>query len=311
MNKRRLKKEVKIGIIIIVIITVILIGIKIISVRSTNEFMLSKLGYSKEEISNILKLKNTEVLTLVKGYSYQKHLNSLIKDKYFMFKNLDRYLAYFYKNSNLIARNVVEVVNTNRDRNYYTEINSADITKGPSILVNKYYGLNKEFKPNDLKDVSLKYSYTGNKLVSEVIDSIEELIDDGKRSNYNFIVNYSYIDYKSQEDRYKKEELAIGKEETDKKVIRAGHSEHQLGLAVDINLYKTKYDKLENTEEYKWLVENAHKYGFILRYPKEKENITGYLFEPWHYRYVGKKIAKYIYENKITFDEYYAYYIEK
>ena len=66
----------------------------------------------------------------------------------------------------------------------------------------------------------------------------------------------------------------------------------------------------ENFDEFKWLEKNAYKYGFILRYPKDKEYLTGYEYESWHFRYVGKNAAKYIHENKITFDEYYAYFIE-
>ena len=69
-------------------------------------------------------------------------------------------------------------------------------------------------------------------------------------------------------------------------------------------------DNFENTNEFKWLNNNAYKYGFILRYPKGKESITGYAYESWHYRYVGIDVAKQIHEEDITFDEYYAYYIE-
>ena len=68
-------------------------------------------------------------------------------------------------------------------------------------------------------------------------------------------------------------------------------------------------DEFEQTEEFRWLNENAYKYGFILRYPKEKEHITGYKYEPWHYRYVGVEYAK-KYDEGITFDEYYAYYLK-
>ena len=69
-------------------------------------------------------------------------------------------------------------------------------------------------------------------------------------------------------------------------------------------------DDFEETKEYKWLIKNAYKYGFILRYPKGKEDITGYNYESWHYRYVGIEAAKIIYEENITFDEYYVYYVE-
>ena len=91
---------------------------------------------------------------------------------------------------------------------------------------------------------------------------------------------------------------------------RAGHSEHQTGLAIDIADLSLDYDNFEITKEFKWVKENAHKYGFIMRYPKGKFHITGFKYEPWHYRYVGIDVAKKIKEAGITFDEYYAYYVE-
>ena len=73
---------------------------------------------------------------------------------------------------------------------------------------------------------------------------------------------------------------------------------------------KKVYTDFENTEEFNWMQENAYKYGFILRFPKDKVNETGYIYESWHYRYVGKDIAKYIHKNNISFEEYYARFIE-
>ena len=98
--------------------------------------------------------------------------------------------------------------------------------------------------------------------------------------------------------------------EADLKAARPGYSEHQTGLALDITTRLAEDEEFVNTEEFSWLKENAHKYGFILRYPEGKENITGYSYEPWHYRYVGIDVATKIYNENITFDEYYAYYIE-
>mgnify|MGYP000923950985 CR=1 FL=1 len=309
--KRKLKKEVKIALFLIIIITISIILIKKINYKKSNEFKLYKIGYSKEETSIILKLKEEEIETIINAYSYNEYLIKILKEKYFMFKNLNRYLNYYKENSNLSSKEIVEIVNVNRDKPYYTEIKSTDITKGTHALVNKYYGLNKEFKPNDLVNVPLQYAYSENKLSKEANNNFIKMIKDGKENGFNIIARVSFRDYNSQDASYKRNEKIDGKEKTDKLIARAGHSEHQLGLSIDIALYNKKYDKLENTEEYNWLIENCHKYGFILRYPKEKENITGFSFEPWHYRYVGLDIAKYIYDNNVTFDEYYAYYIEK
>ena len=88
---------------------------------------------------------------------------------------------------------------------------------------------------------------------------------------------------------------------------REGHSEHQTGLAVDINSVSESFAK---TKEGKWLANNSYKFGYILRYPKGKEDITGYSYEPWHFRYVGVKVATAVYESGLTFDEFHAMYIE-
>jgi LAS superfamily LD-carboxypeptidase LdcB len=128
---------------------------------------------------------------------------------------------------------------------------------------------------------------------------------------YNIVISSSYREYADQKELYDRRKKDKGEKEADKFAARPGHSEHQLGLAIDLDLYGKTYEKFEDTEEYAWLLENCYKYGFILRYPKDKEDITGYSFESWHYRYVGKEVAKYIHENNITFDEYYEYYLNK
>ena len=106
-------------------------------------------------------------------------------------------------------------------------------------------------------------------------------------------------------DRYVKRD---GKKKADIYSARPGYSEHQTGLCTDINTVDSSF---ANTKEAKWLADNSYKYGFILRFPKGKEDITGYKYEPWHYRYVGEETAKIIYDEDLTLEEYYAYYIEK
>ena len=81
-------------------------------------------------------------------------------------------------------------------------------------------------------------------------------------------------------------------------------------MSVDIQTYGSTASTFEEYDEFKWLQNNAHKYGFILRYPKDKEYLTGYEYESWHYRFVGTEVATYIHQNNITFDEYYAYFID-
>ena len=100
-----------------------------------------------------------------------------------------------------------------------------------------------------------------------------------------------------------------GKEMADTYSARPGYSEHQTGLAIDLKNTALKGDLRLTDENFEWLNNNAYKYGFIIRYPKDKEYITGYQFENWHIRYVGKEIAKTIHDNDLTLEEYIDLYI--
>ena len=142
-------------------------------------------------------------------------------------------------------------------------------------------------------------------------DDLKQIVlNDAKKEGHTIVINSSYRDYESQEDIWETRKSLYGTKKADEYAARPGYSEHQTGYAVDVADFNDVNDKFGNTKSYIWMKENAHKYGFILRYPKDKEDITGYSYEPWHYRYVGKEIASKIYNENITFDEYYAYYID-
>ncbi|MBE6147472.1 MAG: D-alanyl-D-alanine carboxypeptidase family protein [Firmicutes bacterium] len=135
-----------------------------------------------------------------------------------------------------------------------------------------------------------------------------------KQAGFHIIVDSGYRSFEYQQsvwDYYLEE---IGLEETKKRVAPPGASEHQCGLAFDV-AYITDGNYgdsiTDEQEETKWMFANAHKYGFILRYPKGKEDITGYNYEPWHYRFVGVELASYLFENDITLEEYYLKNKEK
>ena len=136
------------------------------------------------------------------------------------------------------------------------------------------------------------------------------MYEDAKKQNIIFKITTAYRDYNFQSILYNNYVNSDGKTLADTYSARPGYSEHQLGYSFDLtNEDYADFSEFEYTDEYKWLQENAYKYGFILRYPKDKEYITGYVFESWHYRYVGNDISTYIYENDITYEEYYAYFL--
>jgi D-alanyl-D-alanine carboxypeptidase len=144
---------------------------------------------------------------------------------------------------------------------------------------------------------------------------LQKMLDDCRTAGLSPVICSSYRTQEEQNRLHKKKIkslMAQGYSETDatdetgKIVAVPGTSEHQLGLAVDIvdDSYRKLDSSQEETDVQQWLMENSWKYGFILRYPVDKSNITGIIYEPWHYRYVGKEAAQYIYENDICFEEY-------
>ena len=136
------------------------------------------------------------------------------------------------------------------------------------------------------------------------------MANDAESEGYTIRAVPAYRSYTYQQALYQNYVLQDGEKNADTYSARPGYSEHQTGLVVDIDNGKQDFNHFEETEEFKWIQENAKYYGFILRYPKGKENLTGYTYEAWHYRYVGKKIAQEMANKDITLDEYYVKYLE-
>ena len=307
--KRRLK--IKPIIILIIIISVIIFGIiyltKTINYHKTYEYKFIKIGYNKDELSILEKLDNTSLDYLL-TIPYNKNIDDIINEKYFMEKNLKKYINYLDKNSNL--NDVVSIINVGANNNWYNNIKKTDIEKGHLLLTNKFYYLDNTYNSDDMVKVSKKYSYGENQmLTNETYNAFIEMFNAAKSEDLTLIINSSYRSYEDQEQIYNELKSSKGEESANKIAAKPGHSEHQTGMAIDIQTYGSTANTFEEFEEFNWLKENAYKYGFILRYPKGKEYITGYEYESWHYRYVGTEVATYIYENNITFDEYYAYFI--
>ena len=201
------------------------------------------------------------------------------------------------------------MINVHADKEYYEDIEDTDISKENLMLVNKYHKLSEDYTPKEVTTISLKYAYPDNKLAKETLEAYEKMWKSAKNDGITLIATSAYRTYESQENVYDKF-LRNGEEYADNYAARPGFSEHQTGLSVDIFGYGTTKKTFEDSPSFNWLKENAHKFGFILRYPKGKEYLTGYNYEAWHYRYVGIKDATKIKNENITFDEYYAYYIE-
>lgn len=168
------------------------------------------------------------------------------------------------------------------------------------VIANKTYSLPSNFAPNNLVTIN---GYI--KVVDYVKDAFLSLSSDAKAIGLNIYASSGYRSYSNQKYIYENYVSMDGKENADRYSARAGYSEHQTGLAIDVNTIDMSFD---NTSESVWLRENAYKYGFIIRYPKGKEEITGYMYEPWHIRYVGKELSNKLYKDGsyITLEEYYG-----
>lgn len=314
MSKRRIKKSViKKGIIIISILLAILIISKTISTikyHKTNEYKLKQVGYNINEIKIIEKISEENITKLLNS-EYNEFVDDMIKEKYYLDKNLERYINYKKENYNTDIKDVISLVNVGRDNDFYTNTKKTDIEKKELMLVNKYNYLEENYAPENVIDISIRYAYDDNKTTEEALEYYKIMKEAADKEGMKLVISSGYRTYKEQEETYEYYKEIKGEENIEGYAARPGFSEHQTGLAFDILKLGVGTTSFDKTEEFTWLENNSYKYGFILRYPKDKENITGYDYESWHYRYVGVTAATKIHNENITFDEYYAYYIDK
>ena len=315
MNSHKKKvKKVKIkwkNIIILLIVIILMIffvtkWIKLITTSlKDNKDKKEKKENNKKNIKNE---KNKEIKK--EKTEEEKKLNKLKKINkkisYFNMNYLDRYIKYKEENNNLDDEQIIKNVNMNLDQTHYEDVYKAEYLNTNKILVNKYNYLENDYVPDNLEEISNKYALDEMKMVKEAKDAFENMAKDASKEDLKIIAMSTYRSYDYQVNLYNRYVRQDGKEAADTYSGRAGFSEHQTGLAVDVYNEEENYTNFEKTKEYKWMQENADKYGFILRFPKDKEKETGYHFESWHYRYVGIEAAKYIKENNISFEEYYV-----
>lgn len=173
------------------------------------------------------------------------------------------------------------------------------------IVVNRWNELPEDY------DVELTELSNGQMVDSRIYPYLQEMFDAARTEDVYPVVREGYRTAEEQQEilddkiqSYINQGYSQVKAERTAKewVALPGTSEHQLGIAVDINADKSK---CSNEDVYEWLAENAYKYGFVLRYPPGKQKITGTSYEPWHYRYVGKEVAREIYEREICLEEYF------
>lgn len=181
-----------------------------------------------------------------------------------------------------------------------------------TVLVNHDYLLPEDYIPPDLVKPNVAFSYYGTYEKSYMrkiaATALEELFVAAGQKGKQLKVVSAYRSYARQKQIYDRNVATRGKKNADAVSAMPGSSEHQTGLTVDVSCSRigcALEESFGTTEEGKWLAANCHKFGFIIRYPEEKTDITGYSYEPWHIRYVGKNLAKYLHKKNLTLEEYY------
>ena len=178
-------------------------------------------------------------------------------------------------------------------------------------LVNKEHPLPPEYVPSDLVVPNVPFSFAEDhpkkQMRQEAAEALENLFAAAAKDGIHLVAVSGFRSYERQEAIFQRNASQMGEAEANRVSARPGESEHQTGLAMDVSAASVDYrltEEFGSTEEGRWLQNNAARFGFIIRYPKEKEHVTGYQYDPWHLRYVGSRAAQTIAYIALTFEEF-------
>ncbi len=272
----------------------------------SDECRIYKLGYNIEDARKLVTvLSKDQAESLIARGEYDTIAIPIINQRYFIARNFDRYLALHKADTTgATLKDIVTLVNVDADRDRKTSAVPCDTSKGTLMLVNGRHYLDEHFKPEDLESFTKDYCYEVQKANKAAVKAFMAMQQECKKqTKAHLMVNSAYRSYDNQKGTYKRNDKIY--------VAHPGYSEHQTGLAIDAtSLQHPEKWSFGKSKEGVWMRENCHKYGFILRYPEKQSHVMGYSYEPWHLRYVGVEVATRIHDEDITFDEYYAYYID-
>ncbi len=273
--------------------------------KSGNKKEVVRILDSKDSTKPEITLVNSDILTFELNSTYKEfgakatdNCDGDITSKIEVISNVDTSKHQVFEVTYKVKDNAgneatairkIKVYNQDDLNKGYTEIVSGPTYIKDILIVNKKYAIPKNFQVDS----------------TEAKAALEKLQADAKKEGHSLPTKSAYRSYSTQDALYNRYKTNKGQEFADKRSARPGHSEHQTGLAFDIGLCSVKLGVMP---EGIWLRENAHKYGFIIRYPQYKEAITGYGYEPWHVRYVGVEIATEIMTKNITLEEYLGIY---
>lgn len=200
---------------------------------------------------------------------------------------------------------------------FMTSIDKLQTVANPDdllVLVNKKRELPADYEPADLVDVDVPKVSRENKIPNVMMRKIAakhlaQLYEKGNQEGLQLVALSGYRSYETQKSLFKKNVAKKGETQANQYCARPGQSEHQTGLAMDVTCSDVDNELVTHfgyTKEGKWIKQNAPEFGFIIRYLKGKESITGYQYEPWHLRYVGKEVAQKIASKEMTLEEYFG-----
>ncbi len=266
-----------------------------------------EIGYNGDEINSIYKLSTLNQNKLLEKDKLDFSKFQGIRN--FDVNNIERYNKYL-KETNKDLETVVTHVNIKLDLPVYTDTEEVKDANSTLVIVNKYNHLPKNYKPSDLAYLDGAY---GNQVpVREIIKEpfLKLQAAAKKEININLMPSTAFRNESFQTTLYNNYVASDGVKKADTYSARPGYSEHQTGLAIDLR--NTALTNVRLTDEnYEWLESNSYKYGFIIRFPKDKESVTGYQFENWHIRYVGVELATKIHDSKLCLEEYYDKYLKE
>ena len=270
---------------------------------------LLEIGYSNSDINIILSHGTNESVSDFTKRDKVHYLEEFFSYDFAKLENYDRYVKYSDENGTDELDTII-YVNLNLDLEDYVDPFIVD-KFSLDMLINKHRSLSSDFIPDNLVVIDSSYASEDDFQASRIAyNALVEMFQEADKQGYQLIVNSAYRSYQAQEELIDFYRNAYGQSYVDKYVAKAGFSEHQTGLAFDIGSRNSNI--FANSKEYEWMKDNAYRFGFVLRYDSRYEDITQFRSEPWHYRYVGKEIAKYVYEhNNMSLEEYFVLFLDR
>ena len=269
---------------------------------------LLKKGYNNNDINLILSHGSEESVSEFAKRDKVNYLEEFFTEPYARLENYDRYVLYADETGEDEADTVI-YVNLDLDKEPY--VDALEVSKfSIDMVVNKHRYLREDFVPDDLVVIDSQYASSDDLECSRIAyNAFIEMNNAASKEGYQLIINSAYRSYQDQVEIQEFYRNAYGDSYVEKYVAKPGHSEHQTGLAFDIGSRNSSI--FANSSEYEWIIDHAYQFGFILRYDKRYEDLTLFRSEPWHFRYVGRDIAKYIYEHQnMSLEEYFVKFLD-